>query len=483
MKNVKKNFIYSVFYQILAIIIPMITIPYVSRKLGVTGVGSYSYTYSIAYYFMITAMLGINNYGSREIAKHNGDLKKTSRSFWSIYYFQALFSIVVILIYILYVILFANEFKTLMIIQGLYVLSSLFDINWFYSGIEKFKVTVTRNSIIKILSLILILLLVKKESDVYIYTSILAGSTLLSNVILFLFLKGNVTFEKVKFKELFKHLKPCLILFIPVIAMKIYKVMDRTMLGTFASIDEVGYYSNAVNIINVPMGIIIALGSVMLPRITNLLANNKNKEAEKVFNKSITFAVFLMLPITVGLCCVAKDFSILFFGEKFERTGIILSILSITIMFMTFANVIRTQYLIPNHKDKEYIISVIIGAIVNVIFNLIFIKKYQAIGACIGTIVAEFIVMASHIYYYNKKYKFINILKNCKWIIFSAFIMLIYLVIINNISFNSLLFKLFIEILGACIIYFVLNIKYILNLVNFKKILTKVFSKNDLKYE
>lgn len=483
MQNVKKNFIYSLFYQILAIIVPMITIPYASRKLGVTGIGSYSYTYSIAYYFMITAILGINNYGSREIAKNNGNIEKTSLSFCSIYYFQVVFSTIIIVIYTLFVIIFINNYKILMFIQGLYVLSSLFDINWFYSGIEKFKITVTRNSVIKILSLVLILLFVKNENDIYIYTFILAGSTLLSNMILFLFLKGNILFKKIKFKNIIKHFKPCLILFIPVIAMKVYKVMDKTMIGLFSNVDEVGYYSNADSIINVPMGIIIALGSVMLPRITNLLTNKKEKEAISVFNNSIKFAIFLMLPIAIGLFCIGKDFAVIFFGEKFEKTGIILSILSVTIIFMTFANVIRTQYLIPNHKDKEYIKSVILGAIINVILNLIFIKRYNAIGACIGTIAAEFIVMASHIYYYNKQFKLSDILKNCKKIFFSSIVMLIYLLLINGINFENLFFKLIIEILGACIIYFILNIKYIIQLTNIKEMVKKVIAKSNLRYK
>lgn len=473
MSNVKKNFIYSVIYQILAIVIPMITIPYASRKLGVTGIGSYSYTYSIAYYFMIVALLGLNNYGSREIAKNNVNIEKVSKTFWSLYFSQLIISIIVVLIYFLYVFLFISKYKFLMIIQGLYVLSSVFDINWFFSGIEKFKVTVTRNSIIKILSLVMILLFVKKENDLYVYTFILSGSTLLSNLILFLFLKGNVQFVSVSKEEIFRHIKPSFVLFIPVIAMKIYKVMDKTMIGIFSNVDEVGYYSNADSIINVPMGIIIALGSVMLPRITNLLFQKKDEEATKLFNKSFNFAMFLMLPIAIGLMFVGKDFSVIFFGEKFEKTGTILSILSITIIFMTFANVIRTQYLIPHHKDYEYIISVIIGAIINVILNIIFIPKYNAIGACIGTISAEFAVMMMHIYFYNKEQNFLFLMKSNIKIFLSVLIMIIYLILINHLVFNGIILKLFVEICGSIIIYAFLNLKYILKLIDFNKILNK----------
>ena len=211
----KKNLIYNIIYQLLILILPLITMPYVSRVLGADGIGTYSYTYSIAYYFMIFGMLGLNNYGNRTIAKVRDDKDKLSKEFCSIYIFQLITTSAMIILYFIYILVFFEQYRYIAIIQSMYVISSMFDINWFFFGIEKFKLTITRNTFIKVLSLVLIFTFVKTVEDVWKYTAILAGSTLFSNIILFSFLKRYVKFTKINKYDVFKHFKPNLILFLP----------------------------------------------------------------------------------------------------------------------------------------------------------------------------------------------------------------------------------------------------------------------------
>lgn len=470
--NVRKNFIYNVLYQLLAIIVPLITTPYASRVLGVEGIGIYSYIYSIVYYFMIIAMLGINNYGSREIARNCQNKEILSKTFWSTFFLQLSVSSIILLVYYLFIGIFINEYKVIYVIQSLYIISSMFDINWFYYGVENFKITVTRNSIIKILSVILIIMFVKNRNDVWKYALILSGTTCFSNVILLLFLKRYIKFSKIIISDIIKPLKECLILFITIIAMKIYKVMDKTMIGIFSNVSEVGLYSNADSIINVPMGIIIALGTVMLPRLSNMIANGKKNESIELLYKTLKFAIFLSTPIMFGILAIGKDFAIIFLGKDFERTGIILRILSITIMFMTVANVLRTQYLIPNKRDKEYTYSVVFGAIVNLISNSILIRKYGAYGACIGTVLAEFIVMFMHVFFVNKDIKILKpLFKNYRFIIYGA-VMYIAVIIVGNININ-IYYKIIIQIVFGATIYLGLNKNYILNNININKYLRR----------
>lgn len=460
MKSVKVNFLYNVFYQVLALLIPFVTIPYASRVLGVNGIGQYSYTYSIVYYFMIIGMLGITNYGSREIAKVRDKKKLMNYKFCSIYYMQLLFSFFVSVVYLIFIFFSHTSYRLLFSIQLLYLLSVMVDINWFFYGIEDFKITVTRNSIIKILSLVLIFLFVNNRNDTPIYTLILSGSTLISNLLLLFFLNKHVKFVKVKMKDIYKHFYPCLILFIPVVAMKIYKVMDKTMIGLLTNVREVGYYSNADGIINLPMGIIVALGVVMLPRLTNLISNGKSGEANSMFLKSFHLAIFIASPIMFGLMAVGKDFSILFLGNNFIKTGTLVQILSITILFMTISNVLRTQFLIPHGKDKEYIIAIVVGAIVNVVLNLIFIPKFGSLGACIGTVCAEFLVMFFHIYFSRKYINIMQLINSSIWFIFSGFFMFISVFMFGNLI-NNQLIKVFFQILLGMAIYCLLNFHYI----------------------
>ena len=149
----------------------------------------------------------------------------------------------------------------------------------------------------------------------------------------------------------------------------------------------------AEKIINIPMGIITALGTVMLPRMSNIIANGDKKKGDDYIRISAKLVTLLSSAIAFGLMGVSSILAPVFFGNEFIACGEIIRLLSITVFFIAWANVIRTQYLIPNKKDSIYLTSTMVGAIFNLIINWILIPKYQANGAAFGTIVAEFSVM------------------------------------------------------------------------------------------
>lgn len=393
MKSLQKNFLYNVLYQILLVILPLITAPYISRTLGATAVGVYSYTYSVAYYFLLIAMLGIGNHGNRSIAAVRDDRKKLNKTFSSIYSLQVITFSIAILAYAIYLVLFVKDNRLIVLLQLIYVTSGLFDIGWLFFGLEQFKLTVARNTLIKISTVVLMFVFVHKPSDLWKYTLIMSAGTLFSQAYLWLYVKKYVSFEKCSVKEITSNIKPVLILFIPVLAYSIYKVMDKIMLGNMSSYDQVGFYNNAEKIINIPMGIITALGTVMLPRMSNIVANGDKKRVDDYIRISAKLVTLLSSAIAFGLMGVSSVLAPVFFGDEFIACGKIIRLLSVTVFFIAWANVIRTQYLIPNKRDSIYLTSTMVGAILNLIINWMLIPKYQANGAAFGTIVAEFSVM------------------------------------------------------------------------------------------
>lgn len=455
MKKSNINFFYNVLYQLFTFIIPLIITPYISRKLGVDNIGIYSYTYSIVYYFMLATLLGINNHGSRTIARQTNDHDR-SKYFWSIYYIQLFLGIIMLVIYNTIIVSF-NKYMIISIIQNLFLLSAIFDVNWYFFGREKFKLTISRNIIIKIISLIMILLFVRNSNDLWIYTIIMSGSTLFSQLYLWIFLKKEITFEKVKFEDIKSNIKPCLVLFIPVIAYSIYKVMDKTMLGSISGTTALGYYENAEKIINIPISFSTALGTVMLPHMSkNGITNDKIVES---INSSIKLILFLVIPMIVGLMLVSKDFSIVFFGKNFDKSGIIIQLLAPTILFTAIANVMRTNYLIPQKKEKIYVISTIVGAFLNLIINLLLIPKFSFYGACIGTIIAELFVMIIQYIYVKKELEIIVIDKILVFLLKSlGFVLIVFLCSKYITSINI---RLIISIVLCVIYYLLVNISYI----------------------
>lgn len=391
MANLKKNIAYNFIYQILILFIPLIITPYLSRTLGASGIGRYSYSYSIALYFSYFIMLGLNNYGNRIIASLQNDYENRSKVFSEIYFMQIFSGIFIIIIYLFYIFMISND-RIAAIIQGGIIVSALFDINWFFFGMEEFKLTVTRNTIIKLITMVVIFIFVKDSGDLYTYIFITAISTLLSQLCLWCFLKRYVYFKKPSFPNIKKHFKPNLVLFIPVIAISVYKIIDKIMLGSMSTMGELGYYESAEKIISVPIALITAIGTVMLPRITSMLSNNMVQESKKYIDKTMIFVLAFANMAMMGIILVSKEFSVIYFGKEFLQSGIVMNYLSITIVFLACGNVIRTQFLIPSKKDRIFINSAILGAIVNVIINILLIPKYASSGAAIATIAAEFIV-------------------------------------------------------------------------------------------
>lgn len=477
--NPKINYIYNIIYQILILIIPLVTAPYLARVVGADGVGTYSYTYSIVYYFMLFTLLGVNNYGNRTIAKTRDNKEKLSKTFWEIYILQLILGLLMLIIYNVYLLLICNKYKLISLIQSLFIISAILDINWFFFGIEEFKKTITRNTIVKLLNLILILVLVKSKNDLWKYTLIMSGTTCLGQIILWKFIKGKISIVKIKVKDIIKHIKPNIILFIPVISVSLYKMMDKVMLGSLSGVTEVGFYENAEKIVNVPMTFITALGTVMLPRMSNIVSKGNIEKLNSYIEKSISFVMFLAYAMCFGLVSVGEIFSPLYFGNEFIKSGSLIMLLAFTLPFLAFANVLRTQYLIPREKDKIYIISVSMGAVINLIINIILIPKFASIGACIGTIIAEATVMIYQSISLKKELPIGNYIKKIIPFLFKGILMLIIIYPFKYLSINRV-YILIIEVVFGMIIYGLSNIKYILSVVDIRKLSKVYFKKKNI---
>ena len=355
--NIRTNVIVNIVRTIVLTFLSFITFPWVCRFLGESAVGTYTWCNTFVAYFLILAKIGIPNLAVRECVKVRDDKEMLSKTFWSIYLFQLLMGIFMLVIYIVYA-LFISNYKVHALIEILFILSAIFDINWFFFGMEEFKKTITRNTFVKVGNLLLILLLVKSVNDLWKYTLIMAGMTCLSQLIMWGFLRKKIDFVKVSIKDITKHIKPNLILFIPVIAVSLYKIMDKVMLGSMMNVTEVGFYENAEKIINIPMTIITALGTVMLPRISNIIAKGDMVRIKEYISKSTKFVSFLSFAMCVGLICIGYNFAPLYFGESFNKTGILIMMLATTMPFIAFANVLRTQYLIPKEINFTSILLI-----------------------------------------------------------------------------------------------------------------------------
>lgn len=456
--SVKSNFMYQMLYQILLIILPFVTSPYIARVIGAAGLGDYSFSYSIAYYFLLFANLGIQNYGNRAIAQCKDDSFELSHTFSSLLAVHILFSLLSLALYFCYAI-FLSSNKLLAFIQSFMVLGSLLDISWFYFGIEKFKLTSIRSMAIKVLTVIAVFIFVREPSDLWKYCAIMSLGMLLGNVFLWLPLYKFVQLSRPSLEEMRVHIKPLVILFIPSVAVSLYKYMDKIMVGYFSTNIQLGFYENAEKAVNIPTTIISSFGMVMLPRMSNLIANNEWKQIQNSIQKSMQFVMWMSIAFTFGMIGVAVDFASIFWGNDFMTSGYLMMGLAITIPFISFANVIRTQILIPSKRDKEYIISVFLGAGINLAINYFFIPLYGSYGAVLGTIVAEISVCVSQSVFVRKEIKIFSYLKECFVFTLIGILMLLVISFTRRILLVGLI-DLFIVVIIAAFVYCMVSLCY-----------------------
>lgn len=274
-KHIARNYIYNTCYQILVLVAPLVTTPYISRVLGASGIGIYNYAQSIATYFIYVGAVGTTIYGQREIAYAQNDQKKRSEIFWEI---ATIKFVAVTFCAVIYFLFFCKggEYSSVYRILILEVFASMFDISWFFMGMENFKVTVIRNTIIKLIGIILIFTFVKSSDDVIVYTLCLTLPIFIGNISLWFSLPRYLTKVRIHTQGVIRNIRPALILFLPQLAIEVYAVLDKTMLGALASdIREVGYYSQASRIIKILLALVTSLGTVMLPAMSSAYAHGQ----------------------------------------------------------------------------------------------------------------------------------------------------------------------------------------------------------------
>lgn len=437
--SITKNYIYNLAYQILIIILPIITTPYLSRVLGAENIGIYSYTLSIVTYFILFGSLGISMYAQREIAYVQDDKYKRSKIFWEILILRFItLTISMIIYYLTYV--NGTQYQMYYKIILMEIISNCFDISWYFQGMEDFKKTVFRNTLVKIISIVLIFLLIKSPEDLAKYFIIYVVSNFIGNISLWLYIPEIL--DKIKIKELkpIQHLKPTIGLFIPQIAIQVYTLLDKVMIGVIIDDkSEVGYYDQAQKIIKMLLTVVTSLGTVMIPRMANTFANGNMRQIKEYMKKSFRFVYILSIPMIFEIIAVSDKFVPVFFGDGYEKVSIIMKVISPILLIIGLSNVIGSQYLLPTKRQKEFTISVTCGAIANFIVNSIMIRKYGAIGASIGTVIAETIVTAIQIYFVKKDFNIKECSSIAKNYIVVGIVMFLTAILIGHIVKNNLI--------------------------------------------
>ena len=393
--KVIKNYLYNLSYQILAIILPLITIPYVTRVFTSEDLGNYVFYNSIVNYFSLFAMLGVGIYGTKQIAAASD----VNRTFWNIYAIQLITSLLTFTTYVLVVISIPNMGGIIPIILGVVLFSKMIDISWLFTGKEDFKKITLRNIIVRIVGVISIFTLIKSSDDLYLYVFLIVTFDFLGQFVMWMPAKKFIKRPSFNKKAIKKNLHPIVLLFLPQVAISLYVVLDKTLLGILGSYSDVGIYEQGQRLTSILITVVSSLGAVMLPRVANLLSEKKEKEAQNMVRFSFILYNLIIFPMIFGLIAINEVFVKLFLGENFQDVKYVLYIVVFNIMFIGWTNVLGYQVLVARNKNKEFMLSTTIPAFVSVSVNIAVIPTFGYIGASMTAVLVEILAFAIQWYY------------------------------------------------------------------------------------
>ena len=454
-QSIKKNYIYNTLYKVLTIITPLITAPYAARIFGADGTGIQSYVGSILAYFVLFAGLGTASYGQREIAMHRDDKKKTSKTFIEIELMVILTTTISLIAWII-MICFTTKYTMYYVVLTMNIIGVIFDISWFFGAFERFRLIVIRNSIIKIVGVIILFVFVREKNDLLLYLGLTAASGLIGNISLWFSLPKFICKIPLKGLSIKRHLKETMIYFVPTIATTIYTVLDKTMIGLITGQEvENGYYEQTNKITNMAITVVTSLNIVMAARMSYLYAEKKFDEIKDRLKRSMDFTMLLSLPAVVGIMGIASNMVPWFFGQGYDKVVTLLYVYSPLIVIIAISNCLGGQYLTPCGMRARSSKGIIVGAMVNLVCNAFLIPMFKSVGAAVASIIAELVITIIYMHM-SKGFMSYKILFEKSWKrIIACIPMFFAIVLIGKMPTRPILITL-IQIIAGAFVYFVL---------------------------
>lgn len=453
--SVKINYMMNTILKLSGFIFPLITFPYVSRVLSPIGIGKYSFAFSVISYFTIFSQLGIPTHGIRICSKVRNDKEKLSQIVFELFCFNLMMVIITYIAFIISIIMIPrfNDDKAVLLVSSMSIIFSLFGMEWLYQALEQFSYITIRSLIFKIISVGAMFLCVKSEEDYVVYAGITVLASVGSNILNFINLRKYIKFSSLRKPNLKRHLKSIIMFFAMSVATTIYTNLDNVMLGFLSSDVEIGYYSAAVKIKTILVSVVTSLGVVLLPRLSYYVDKGRMKEFTELTVKATKyiFITALSLSIYFGIC--ARETIFILSGEQFSNAILPMKIIMPTVFFIGLSNLTGIQILIPLGKEKYVLISEIIGASIDIIINWLLIPTYGAIGATIGTTIAEAAVLLVQLSCIKSLW--IKIIRDIEFkrFIIPLFTSVILLVVLENIDWISSFFKLIVTAVSFYAVY------------------------------
>lgn len=470
-KSLAENFVYSVVYQLLVTVLPILTTPFTARVLGVDANGIHAYTESIVTYFIVLGFFGTALHGTRKVAYVSNNHDELVHTTWDIIWLRLILMCITLAVYIP-LLCVHNQYDYIYRIQVINIIANGIDLSWFFQGIEDFKRVTMRNMLVKLLYVICLFVFIRSPADLPIYVFLIVGSSLLGNIAMWFFLKdylGPHSFCRPSSIKL--HLLGSIALFVPQVTSYIYSLLDRSMLEWMTHVVRyVSIYDQGQRLIRAIIAIMQSVGYVMMAHLASLKASDEQEQIKKYIHQSLCLTLFFAFPMMFGLIGVAQDFIPLFLGHAYNGVVPVVRLLSPLIVITSVNSVLGVQLLISVGRERQYTVATTTGAIVSAVFNLLLLPKMNIIGACISSLLAEIGVFLICIISSRDYLSLRKILKDNWFPFVSAAAMAGLTVLVHRMNLNVIV-RLFLEVVAAVVFY------YLVMRISKNEMLSLIFSK------
>lgn len=391
MNRLVKNYLAYLFYDVIALVVPLFTAPYLARILHADNYGIYSYVYSVTSLICTISLIGLNSYGSRQVAYDRDNEDLLNETFWELFIMRLVCGVVGTIVFI--VCAQSSGYSIFFYLFYAYFLANVLDFSWIFVGLERMLPCVLKNTASKLVMFVGVFILVKTENDVGKYLLLVAVSTLVANLAIIPLARKYISRPKVNLKKIPKHLLQSFALCAPTIVTQIYLQIDKVMLkGMSSSIGEVSFYDQAEKIILIPLSVITSLSAVMMPRIANEFAKDAKADSiEKNLTLAGKYSVLMAFPMMCGMIGISSSFIPWYLGNEYLPSASAMIVLSPILVLNSLTGISGSQYLVATNQTKVLLVSSIVASTLNIICNAFLIPRFGCIGAAVATVSANFV--------------------------------------------------------------------------------------------
>ena len=403
MASIKKNFAWSSILTAAGYVFPLITFPYITRVLGVERIGATDFANNVISYFSVFAMLGMSYIGVREIAKVKDNREELSKVFSSLLVLNLITTVIAILSLLVLIQLipsFSSHSRLLYIGIGQILCGSLL-IEWLYKGLEEFRFVTIRSLVIRFLYVASVFIFVKDPNDYILYFTLTTLTTVINSIVNIVYARNFISI-KCDWSYVRKFSKPFLIYGIYMVLTSMYGSFNVIFLGASCGDVEVGYYSIATKLYAIIMSVFTAFTTVMMPRMSFLIAKGDDLEFKRMSSKSIDFLLLFSIPLIVFFEVYAPTIIQIVAGSGYEGSILPMRILIPLVLIVGYEQIIIVQMLMPMGKDFPVLINSGLGAAVAIVLNLSLVHYLGSFGSSLVCFASELVVAFSAQHFVNK---------------------------------------------------------------------------------